>query len=275
MCLLFASCCRSEALPLGTTPSVAPLTLRRYRYVHVEGLAGFHSDAILSGTDRTPQAALRLLQLLDRPPFLLLQELLYLSLGAVQLAIDRNVKVLFLSAMAEQVGVLGIHTVGMLKWLLCTIFDHMVTQIACRDRDDLQAVESAQLSCGVLVQESLQPCQLLASLQLLEAVVRACWPRMGHHMLPILRRTWEAHKASVLVPELQEAAATAESIFELLATAAPDAFRAVLGMLQESLCVSDSNSEQLGHLLSSLNAASAAHATRAASSSEGSLSQRH
>ena len=132
MCLLFASCCRSEALPLGTTPSVVPLTLRRYRYVHVEGLAGFHSDAILSGTDRTPQAALRLLQLLDRPPFLLLQELLYLSLGAVQLAIDRNVKVLFLSAMAEQVGVLGIHTVGMLKWLLCTIFDHMVTQIACR-----------------------------------------------------------------------------------------------------------------------------------------------
>ncbi len=135
-------------------------------------------------------------------------------------------------------------------------------------------VESAQLSCGVLVQESLQPCQLLASLQLLEAVVRTCWPRMGHHMLPILRRTWEAHKASVLVPELQEAAATAESIFELLATAAPDAFRAVLGMLQESLCVSDSNSEQLGRLLSSLNAASAAQATRAASSSEGSLSQR-
>ena len=61
------------------------------------------------------QAALRLLQLLNRPPFLLLQELLYLSLGAVQLAIDRNVKVVFLRAMVEQVGVLGIYSVFVVR----------------------------------------------------------------------------------------------------------------------------------------------------------------
>jgi hypothetical protein len=65
--------------------------------------------------DCTVQAALRLLQLLDRPPFLLLQELLYLSLGAVQLAIDRNVKVVFLRAMVEQVGVLGIYSVFVVR----------------------------------------------------------------------------------------------------------------------------------------------------------------
>ncbi len=122
---------------------------------------------------------------------------------------------------------------------------------------------NGRCSAGCL-QESLHPSQLEASLQLLEAVVRACWPRMGHHMLPILRRTWEAHKASAVVPELQAAAAIAEGILRLLAAATPDAFRAVLDMLQGSLDLSDSERQ----LLSSLSRASVAPAKAAISATD-------